>query len=103
MWWEAVSNLPGDPLGSSWRNVFEGRLSMDFTFSGDWAEVFNDPRFRQGGPESGWVEFEIQIPPATDGEEVILNRIATHGDQYRVETLHRIPPPSWPISPDTPS
>ena len=103
VWWEAVSNLPGDPLGTYWRNVFLGQLAPDFTLSGDWAEVFNEPRFRQSGPENGWVQFAIQIDTTSGQDEITLVRMATHGDPYRIETLHRIPMPEWPIAPETPS
>jgi hypothetical protein len=99
VWWEAVSNLPGAPLGSHWRNAFHGSVAPDFTVSGDWAELYNDSSFRQGGPESGWVQLQIVIE-TVGGEEVIsLVRGATMGDPYRPETLEPVETPEWPISP----
>ena len=100
VWWEAVSNLPGAPLGSHWRNVFHGSVAPDFTLSGDWAELYNDSSFRQGGPESGWVQLEIVIESVAGEETVTLVRGATRGDPYRPESLERIETPEWPISPE---
>jgi len=90
VWWEAVSNLPGAPLGSHWRRAFYGRLASDFTLSGEWAEVFNDPSFRPGGPESGWVEFQI-VTETLGGEEEI-NTGGQVVDFYHAITLERVGP-----------
>jgi hypothetical protein len=103
VWWEAVSNLPGAPLGAHWRNAFHGSLAPDFTVSGDWAELYNDSSFRQGGPENGWVQLQIVIETVGGEETITLVRGATRGDPYRPESLERIQTPEWPVSPDDPT
>jgi hypothetical protein len=68
VWWMALSDWPGEALGSQNMLVFRGNVYPDFTLRGDWMNLVKPTEFPIGG--STTFQIDTDVDGATDVVEL---------------------------------
>lgn len=75
VWWIALSNWQGQPLGAFYSMTFSGHITDDFTLRGVEATIVTPQGIGQNPLRQVPVTFTIDLAAATGEEPIVLSRV----------------------------
>lgn len=73
VWWMAISDFPGEALGSRILLVFEGNIYSDLTLRGEWMAIVKPLELLW--PPRGATTFKIEVDDSGGTEAVVLRSL----------------------------